>query len=285
MVTGQASPVDNHKAIEQQTDETSTMYVIGDVHGEYRSLVLLLREAGLIDYQLNWTAGAATLCFMGDYVDRGPDGIEVIDLVMSLQKQAEAEGGEVIALLGNHDAFLLAVYHFGDERTERRSLFRVDWLTIGGQIRDLERMTPEHARWLQELPAMVLVNDRLLIHADAMMYTNYGGSIAEVNDRIAGILAGDEMEDWHRLLDDFIERYAFTLNNYRSNGKTGEAQARELLEQFGGQQIIHGHSPISIMRDIPPGMVTSAFLYARGLCVNVDGGMYRGSPGFVYKVE
>jgi len=35
----------------------------------------------------------------------------------------------------------------------------------------------------------------------------------------------------------------------------------------------------------PDDQVTEPLVYAGGLCVNVDGGMYRGGPGFVYRAE
>ncbi|HEX9439253.1 MAG TPA: serine/threonine protein phosphatase, partial [Roseiflexaceae bacterium] len=53
---------------------------------------------------------------------------------------------------------------------------------------------------------------------------------------------------------------------------------------FGGRQIVHGHTPISSMRRCLPEEVVEPLVYAGGLCVNVDGGMYLGGPGFVYQV-
>jgi hypothetical protein len=33
---------------------------------------------------------------------------------------------------------------------------------------------------------------------------------------------------------------------------------------------------------VEPSMVTSPYIYADGLCVNVDAGLFMGAPGFVY---
>ena len=49
------------------------MYVIGDIHGQIDKATAALREAGLIDGDAGWAGGTATLWFMGDYFDRGPD--------------------------------------------------------------------------------------------------------------------------------------------------------------------------------------------------------------------
>jgi hypothetical protein len=45
--------------------------------------------------------------------------------------------------------------------------------------------------------------------------------------------------------------------------------------------LIHGHTPINKITGEP---ATEALVYAGGLCVNVDGGLYRGGEGFVYQL-
>src|SRR5579871_6244279 len=88
------------------------VYVIGDIHGQLGKLIALLRGAGLATDRLSWAAGAATLWFMGDFFDRGPDGLGVLDLVMRLQREAAVAGGQVASLLGNHEVMLLAAQRF-----------------------------------------------------------------------------------------------------------------------------------------------------------------------------
>lgn len=81
--------------------------VIGDVHGQYEPFVLLLRHAGLVDGNLNWTGGRNRLVQMGDIFDRGPKPRQVDDLLDKIQKQANEGQGEVIRLVGNHELELL----------------------------------------------------------------------------------------------------------------------------------------------------------------------------------
>ena len=85
---------------------------IGDVHGDYESFAAVLRSAGLIDKDGNWTGGKTHLVQTGDIVDRGPDSRAVMDLLIKLQKQAAAAGGAVHCLLGNHEAMNI----YGDLR-------------------------------------------------------------------------------------------------------------------------------------------------------------------------
>ena len=65
-----------------QISAPQPIYIIGDVHGHLKKLVKLLQDVQLINDQHSWKAGRTTLWFIGDLVDRGPDSIAVLDLVM-----------------------------------------------------------------------------------------------------------------------------------------------------------------------------------------------------------
>jgi hypothetical protein len=76
---------------------------IGDVHGEYEKLLTLLTGTGLIDRDLKWIGESDHLVQLGDMIDRGPDDRKILDLYRRLQPEAEAAGGKVHVLLGNHE--------------------------------------------------------------------------------------------------------------------------------------------------------------------------------------
>jgi len=80
---------------------------VGDVHGAADGLREILQAVGLIDDQARWIGGEAVLVQMGDLLDRGRDIRPVMDLLMRLQPEAEAAGGRVEVLLGNHEAMNL----------------------------------------------------------------------------------------------------------------------------------------------------------------------------------
>jgi len=84
----------------------------GDIHGDYQRLVDLLHTAGLVDGKNAWTGGATHLVLVGDFVDRGDHSAQVMDLLMELEPQARKAGGQLHALLGNHEAMDL----YGDLR-------------------------------------------------------------------------------------------------------------------------------------------------------------------------
>lgn len=261
---------------------TPSLYVIGDVHGEHVQLMSLLLGVGIVDDDLHWTAGQAQLWFLGDFVDRGPDGIGTIDLVMRLEDAAAQAGGRVGALLGNHDLLLLMAHRFGDRAgSEVTGLtFLGEWLQGGGKRGDLSALTSNRVDWFTRRPAMALVANRLLVHCDSLWYTEYGLSIADVNAAVNAVLASDDPVEWERLLGSMSTRFAFD----EAHGGSAKA-AQSLLDTFGGQQVIHGHTPITSMDGRHPGDVNDALIYAAGLAVNVDGAMYLGGAGIVLSVE
>ncbi|QPP07616.1 serine/threonine protein phosphatase [Streptomyces bathyalis] len=262
------------------------LYVVGDVHGYLDELRDALRDAGITDQHDNWAAGNTRLWFLGDFTDRGPDGIGVIDLVMHLSAQAAAAGGYCKALMGNHELLLIGAKKFGDtpvNSSAGTASFQAAWLLNGGQHSDMERLEDHHIQWMSRLDAMALADGHLLLHSDATCYLDYGTTIEGVNDAITEALQRNDADETWDLFRKFTKRFAF-------REETGSLAARELLTVFGGRQIVHGHSPIPYLlgepaangaadtgdggedEDAPP-EVTGPHLYADGLALAMDGGV------------
>lgn len=106
-------------------DTPTRVVAIGDIHGEYEGLTGILREAKLIDEDNQWIGGNDILVQTGDYVDRGPDVRRVMDLLMDLERQAPSHGGQVIALMGNHESMNLLA-DFRDVTDEICASFATD---------------------------------------------------------------------------------------------------------------------------------------------------------------
>lgn len=255
-------------------------YVIGDLHGHITGYRRLLRDQGLIDPGDNWCGGTNRLWLMGDFFDRGEDGVACLALTMALQAQARAAGGRVHALLGNHELMLLCACTFGNTPiTHNLSAIEL-WQSWGGHIDELARLTPEQVNWLRGLPAMTRVGSNLMMHADAMLYVDMGLTIQDVNARFFALMRDANIAHWLPVLRAFGEHAAFS-----GLARTGVQRAEQMLKLYGGEQLIHGHTPIAEVTGQSPLAVNQARHYAEGLCVNVEAGLYLGGPGFVYTLR
>ena len=169
---------------------------IGDLHGSHNKLVRLIESAGLINAELDWSGGADHLVVAGDFLDRGPGGREIMDLLRRLQREAGASGGRVHVLLGNHEVMNLmrdtryvsaaAYLDFAGEedRAERRAAWRSYSRSRMGEAglaqirRDFQQRYPEgffgrrrafeldgeYGAWLTTLPAVVKIDGVLYVH-------------------------------------------------------------------------------------------------------------------------
>jgi len=253
--------------------------VMGDVHGQLGKLLGHLRNSGLIDHAYDWSGGKARLFFLGDYVNRGPSGLDVLYLIRHLQEGAAHEGGQVLALLGNHDACQLAARLFLND-SERGPSQMESWIANGGQREDVTGLDDELARWFSNLPALAIVDDTLLMHADSDFYLAYGESVDAINHEIGTVIGDRDPDAWSTLLTRFGGRHVFDETT-----PGGKDRARVVLGMLGADRLVHGHTPIDKVTGQRPEAVTQSFVYAKGMCVNADGGMYRGGPGFLVRLR
>ncbi|MGB5294648.1 MAG: metallophosphoesterase, partial [Thermoanaerobaculia bacterium] len=176
--------------------EVTRVVAIGDLHGSYEKALRILKAAGLIDDDLRWIGGEEHLVITGDVLDRGTGGRELMDLIRRLQDEAQAAGGYVHMLLGNHEAMNLmrdlryvnpeAYQAFAEEekKADRRAALK-SYLASRpknanrevatnefeekyppGYFARQQSLNPdgEYGQWLLGLPAIVKINDVIYMH-------------------------------------------------------------------------------------------------------------------------
>ena len=87
-----------------RVDNADRVVAISDVHGAYDAMVTTLQNVGILDADLAWAGGTARLVIVGDLLDRGPRSRDAMDLLMRLEGEAQAAGGYVHVLIGNHES-------------------------------------------------------------------------------------------------------------------------------------------------------------------------------------
>ena len=180
-----------------------------DVHGAYTELLTLLRETGIVDAQDRWAAGRTHVVSLGDLLDRGADSRKVMDLLMRLQGEAQAAGGQLHVVLGNHEAMnVLGDLRYVDpgefaaytdvesatERADRRKAWEAAQGAGSGPAFDQKfppgyfghraALSPKgtYGQWLLSLPVAIAINDTLFMHAGPSSVLR-GMSLQELNLR------------------------------------------------------------------------------------------------------
>ena len=132
------------------------IFAIGDIHGCYDQLLALMNKIP-INFKRD------TLVFMGDYIDRGPQSVEVVDYLIKLEKRVPG----IIFLKGNHED-MLEKYLDGTDR--------FTYLLNGGQqtldsylSRSAQSGThpipPEHREFFKSLKLFYETEDYIFVHA------------------------------------------------------------------------------------------------------------------------
>jgi serine/threonine protein phosphatase 1 len=148
-----------------------TLYAIGDIHGR---LDCLHRAFGAIDRDAKGRPGLEPLeIYLGDYVDRGPDSMGVIEALLNRTTQRNA-----VFLRGDHEmlfeSFLRGLITFEAWRPfgglETALSYGVDAgrVQATGYLRrdDLARLVPnEHVQFLSGLSPYFVVGPYLFVHA------------------------------------------------------------------------------------------------------------------------
>lgn len=155
---------------------TNPIYAIGDIHGQLEQLHMVLDR-------IERDGGAdAEIVFLGDYVDRGANSKEVIELLATGVKS----GKNWHCILGNHDR-MFSMFMEDYPRTDHRLKPGYDWFhaRIGGMEtlasygvdadmdrrifqlhEDARQAVPQHhLDFINHLPTTFVAGDLLFVHA------------------------------------------------------------------------------------------------------------------------
>ncbi|MBP6978050.1 MAG: ankyrin repeat domain-containing protein [Bacteroidales bacterium] len=140
-------------------DHVDRIFVVGDMHGQYDSLVTMLRQCNVIDNELNWSWGTGHLVFTGDIFDRGDKVTECLWLIYKLERQALMASGCVHYILGNHE--LMNLTNDMTYQSEKNNFFSNYF-----DIHYSQFFTPYTVlgQWLRSKKIMLRINDILFTH-------------------------------------------------------------------------------------------------------------------------
>jgi hypothetical protein len=200
-------PADHYQEVRQ-------ILVLGDMHGGYDSLLVFLRNNGIIDHGLNWTWKEGHLVFLGDIFDRGDKVTEILWLIYRLEAQAAQAGGAVHLILGNHEIMVLGHQesYVSDKYLVMAEKLNLTYANLFGKRTIL-------GQWLRTKNTILKINDLLFVHAGLSIdFLESGFSQQEINDHVRYFLNHPQRE------------YRGTVHRNAVLGKQGPFWYRGYLE-------------------------------------------------------
>ena len=161
----------------RQFPEGRLGFAVGDIHGR-ADLLARMFERLEQDAESNRYFTPPIVVFLGDYIDRGPDSAEVIELLLT----GRPEGFERRFLRGNHEAALLGflneplankgwLNHGGLETLAAYGVHPLpsasssDEACVAASASLAEKMPGDHRGFFDALERFVLLGDYLFAHA------------------------------------------------------------------------------------------------------------------------
>jgi len=250
--------------VELEVTGVDSVYMFGDVHGEFERVIRLLEAVGVIDGELHWSGGRRHVVFLGDLFDRGDDVTRVLWFVYGLEREAASDGGGVHVLLGNHELMVMS----GDLRyvagKENLIAFR-----HGVEYSDLfDPRETVLGRWLASKPGLMRMDDLLLAHG-GMSPAYIGYDTPEFQDTLDVFLGEDLFLGWND--PEFLAEYgdSITLDSaavtrrfdfffdgesvfwYRDLVRTDTLGPflDQVLERYDANVHVIGHTPVETIQE------------------------------------
>lgn len=136
-------------------------WVIPDIHGCVNTLKQLIENGIQPSKEDN-------IYFLGDYIDRGPDGKGVIDYIMSMQDS----GYKIDYLIGNHEYYCMNSYEKDQHRWLGKSSIQKEWERYGAKttlasfgVRRPRDIDERYIEWMAKGKYFIELDKYILVHA------------------------------------------------------------------------------------------------------------------------
>lgn len=213
---------------------------ISDIHGQYTTVIKLLKTNEIIDENENWNFGNGHFVITGDVFDRGTQVTEVLWFLYKLERQAEQVGGKVHLLLGNHDVMVLN----GNLRSIHPKYAETAKI-LNQPFNSLFNKGSVLGDWLRTRPVLVKINNMLFAHGGFHPdLVSKGLTLNQINKKFKKELIASELPEKRSDLGNYLHRTNGPIyyRGYFQGELATTQQINQLLEHFQITNIIVGHT-------------------------------------------
>ena len=258
------------------------IFAVSDLHGHIGGLSRILIAAGLMELQgpnlgvWGWKGGNAVLVVVGDLIDskfQSGGSLTVIEKLRELQELAAREGGQVIVIMGNHEAEFLENWN-----RDKTAKFRDELTAAGLTPQSVANCQGDLGQWLCNLPLAARVGEWFFAHAG---YTK-GRSIAQLNSDIARSFNNErengfkapEINGDNSILNADLDNESTRSKSWFREGNSAtnpEEVLRRYATALGVRHIVQGHKPGKVDFGNNLKRKSGEMFHAYGLLFLIDG--------------
>jgi hypothetical protein len=235
-----------------QTPAPARVVAIGDLHADIGVTRRAFRLAGATNEKDEWIGKSLTVVQLGDILGRSDDERQVLDFLFDIRRKAEAAGGKVHVLIGNHEVFggrldnqAVGPNPFpGFEGIPGLNLNdpRLRFLPPNQRARGAALMPGgPYARRLAEFPAVLRLGGTVYAHGGVVpRWARYG--IDKINEEVRQWLLGRSPEpDSAKGVDDG-DRVMWTRQFSSNVDERDCAELEESLKLLGAKRMVVAHT-------------------------------------------
>ncbi|HJT09545.1 MAG TPA: metallophosphoesterase family protein [Candidatus Nitrosotalea sp.] len=226
-----------------QLEIPENLVIVGDLHGDIKSLKRILEEIGFENFLSNFNN---KIIFLGDYIDRGSHSLEVLQYICYLKCKYR---DSIILMRGNHEAPIEFSFSSHDLPLKIQEQFGQNWTHAYKKVLELFRL----------FNLVTLINDKLfLVHGGPpVKFHNYKESISTASLDYENNSVLEELL-WN---DPRPLKYGTPFEkSRRSFGKHfGDEVSKKCLETTNTCAIVRSHEPCQRYRLDHNNMVITIF--------------------------
>lgn len=244
---------DSLKVQQSIYDNASEIIVISDIEGNFNGLYSFLIANKVIDKNYNWIFGNGHVVFLGDFVDRGNQSIQVLWLIYKLEQEAMKQEGKVHYILGNHEVLNIQgaghtdnIYIKGDQHSTTK-------IPFDESHKILQSAKSELGKWLRTKNSIEKIGNYIFVHGGiSPKILLFKPDLDKINNtirenierdlynypqknKLANFLIGREGPLWFRGL----------ATSYKYYNKVSQSEFKQIQIYFNSSKIVIGHTSVS----------------------------------------